>query len=107
MGVTIFSILYVLVGLLSLLPMPLFSLLYFITGVGVFLLKPFARYLAITTSILGIVVNTIKIPDLLNGTLHREYGQGVVLVLGFTYLVHLGVIYFFTRPMVKAQFQKG
>lgn len=100
-GVTVLSILYILLGLLFLLAMPLFSILYIIVGIGIFLLKPFARYLAITVSILGFGVNTVKSVGFLN----KNMSPQIIVALILTYLYYLGVIYFFTRPKVKKQFK--
>jgi hypothetical protein len=100
-GIIIFSIVFILLGLLFLLAMPLFSILYIITGIGILTLKPFARYLAIATSILGVVINTIK----LVGYWNKGISSQIIIALVGTYLIHLGVIYFFNRPKVKEQFK--
>jgi hypothetical protein len=110
-GVTIFSILYLVVGVLFVLIMPLFSLLYIIAGIGLLLLKPFARYLAVATSILGIVVGTIRGAQMLQSITKVSAGSifinslPLLFTLLLTYLFHLGVIFFFTRPKVKEQFK--
>ena len=100
-GVIIFSIVFILVGLFFLLAMPLFSILYFIIGIGILMLKPFARYLAIVTSILGIIVNTIKLTSYFN----KNISSQIIIALVGTYILHLGVIYFFTCTKVKEQFK--
>ena len=100
-GIIIFSIVFILLGLFFLLAMPLFSILYIIAGIGVLMLKPFARYLAITTSILGIAINTIKLVSYLN----KGVPSQIIIALVGTYLIHSAVIYFFTRPNVKEQFK--
>jgi hypothetical protein len=102
-GVIVFSIVFILLGVLSLLVMPLLSVLYMITGVWVLTLKPSARYLAITTSIFCMVLNTIRLIDYLN----KGASFQIILALAITYFVYAGIIYFFTRPKVKEQFNMG
>jgi len=104
-GVIIFSILYILVGLLFILMMPLFSIFYLITGIGVFLLKAFARYLAITVSLFGIIISIISAVGLLQRNLQQTPALRIVIAVILTCLFHLSAIYFFTRPKVKEQFK--
>ena len=101
-GLVIFGIIFILAGEIFLPAMPLFSVLYLIVGVGIFFLEPFARYLAIFVSILGIIINTKK----LIGFLNKNISMQIVMALAGTYLVYLGIIYFFTRPKVKEQFRR-
>jgi len=81
--------------------MPFFSILYLIIGVGCFFLEPLIRYLAIAVSVLGIIINTIKLFGLFNKNMSAQ----VVTVLAGTYLAHLIIIYFFTRPRIREQFR--
>jgi hypothetical protein len=91
--------------------MPLFSLFYIIAGIGLLLLKPFARYLAIVTSILGMVVGTIRGAQMFQSIAKVSTGSlfinslPLLFTLLLTYSFHLGVIFFFTRPNVKEQFK--
>ena len=100
-GVVIFGVVFIFLGVLFILVLPLFSILYLIVGIGILMLKPFARYLAIVTAVLGIVVNSIKMVGLLNKNIPLQ----LLFALVGTYLIHLGVIYFFTRSQVKEQFK--
>lgn len=100
-GIIVFGIIFVLIGVFFLPVTPLFSILYIIIGVGLFFLEPLIRYLAIAVSVLGIIINTIKLFGLLN----KNIPSPVIVALAGTYLLHLIVIYFFTRPRIKGQFR--
>ena len=100
-GITAFGIGFILVGVFFLPVVPFFSIPYLIIGVGCFFLEPLIRYLAITVSVFGIILNTVRLISLLD----KNIPTGVIIALAGTYLVHLAVIYFFTRPKIKAQFR--
>lgn len=101
LGTKAFGIGFILIGVFFLPVIPFFSLLYLIIGVGVFFLEPLIRYLAIAVSVLGIIINTIRIFSLLN----KDISTQAIIVLAGTYLVHLIVIYYFTRPRIREQFR--
>ncbi len=100
-GIIVFGIIFILLGGYFLPFMPFFSVLYLIIGVGIFFLEPLIRYLAIGVSILGIIVNTVKLLGLLN----KGISGRMITALVLTYLAHAAVIYFLTRPKVRAQFR--
>jgi len=100
-GITAFGVGFILVGIFFLPVVPFFSIPYLIIGVGCFFLEPLIRYLAITVSVFGIILNTVRLISLLD----KNIPTGVIIALAGTYLVHLAVIYFFTRPKIKAQFR--
>ena len=100
-GITAFGIGFILVGVFFLPVVPFFSIPYLIIGVGCFFLEPLIRYLAIAVSVLGIIFNTIRLFSLLD----KNIPEQVIVALAGTYLAHLIVIYFFTRPRIKAQFR--
>lgn len=99
-GIVLFSILYVLVGLFSAVTIPLFSLLLIITSIGVFLHKPFGRYLAITVSALGTLINTINLIQFIQTGIEIDITVALIL----TYVFHLFAIYYFTRPDIIDEF---
>jgi len=105
-GLIIFGILYIVVGILFLLVTPLFSILYLIVGVGVLMLKTSARTLAIITSILGIIASTASVIILFQKHPEELSKERIITGILLTYLFHSGEIYFFTRPQVKEQFQQ-
>ncbi len=100
-GIIVFGIGFILVGVFFLPLVPFFSILYLIIGVGCFFLEPLIRYLAIAVSVLGIIINTIKLFGLLNKNMSCQ----VITALAGTYLAHLIIIYFFTRPKIREQFR--
>jgi len=100
-GIIVFGVIFILIGAFFLPVMPLFSILYIIIGVGCFFLEPLIRYLAIAVSVLGIIINTVKLAGLLNKDIPRQ----MIIALALTYLAHFMVIYFFTRPRIKEQFR--
>jgi len=101
LGIKVFGIVFILLGAFFLQVMPFFSILYLIIGAGCFFLEPLIRYLAIAVSVFGIIINTIRIFSLFNKNISTQ----VIVALAVTYLVHLAVIYFFTRPGIRAQFR--
>lgn len=101
LGVIVFGVCFILMGAFFLPVMPFFSVLYLIIGVGIFFLEPLIRYLAIGVSILGIIVNTTKLFSLLN----KNVSPQITIALAGACLVHLAVIFYLTRPKVKARFR--
>ena len=105
-GITFFAIIYTLFGAVSFLNLSAFSILYLILGIGLFMRKASIRILAVVVSILGIVVNVVKAVSLLQKQAGKPINSQILVALIGTFLIHASIIYFFTRPSVKAQFQK-
>lgn len=99
-GVIAFAIAYILIGALFVMAMPLFSILYILAGAGLFMRKHWGRRIAIIASIMGIVLNTLRISHA--PSMERLDFWMAVFV---TYLFHIGAFYYFTRTKVKEQFK--
>ena len=116
-GITAFSILYILMGLIFLIACPLlsvrfglifliigwlfFSFPYLIVGIGIFLLRPFSRYLAIFLSLLGIVSSIARTIYFSLKSIRLEILFACIMIC----FIHFFIIYYFTRPKVKEQFK--
>lgn len=100
-GIVAFAIAYILIGLLFLMTMPLFSILFILAAVGLFMRRHWGRRIVIVVSILGIVVNTVRIFNSVSAVVRLDFWIAVFL----TYLFHLGACYYFTRSKVKEQFK--
>ena len=122
-GLTILGVFLILLGLSSfgvlflLMPKPILwsicvviqGLFVFITGVGILLLKPWARIITLVLILIKMVqVGANSIIDI-NTMIRKSAGFGavfggiVMMVVGI--LIAIGFIYYLTRPSVKEQFK--
>jgi len=105
-GVTLFGVLYLCVGLVSLANLTVFTFLYLFCGVGLLLRRSSARYAAILTSLLAIGISAVALPRNLQAL--SQQGKSSLemgVSLGLYFLLHLGAIAFFARPKVRAYFR--
>lgn len=111
-GIAIFGIIYILLGSIFILALPLFSIFYLISGIGVIFLKPFGRYLAIITHSLAFIFGIVIDVKLFKVIAKNSSGSLFINTLPLSIALvafcsfHLGGIYFFTRAKVKEQFKK-
>jgi len=100
-GLLVLGIVYIIIGVLFLVILPLFSILYFVAGIGILMLKPFGRYCGLAASILGIIINSLTLAQ----SLKQGIPLNILIAVVLTYLVHAGIIYYLTRPKVIEQFK--
>ena len=113
-GTTLYGAIIILVGVLICLRRGfLIAPVFFITGIGILQLKPFARYWAFATATLGIMHVTLAMYKIVmmtktNPNAHAPYfyfAIGLVLSSLFCPL-YASIFYYFTRPEVKEQFKE-
>jgi len=111
-GVVLYGVAIILAGI-SLCLHRSFSMapVFLATGIGILLLKPFARYWAFATATLGIMQASGAIykmamitkanPHLHNPNLYISVG--LITSVPF-YLLYASIFYYFTRPKIREQF---
>ena len=81
-----------------------FAPIYIVAGIGILLLKPFARYLAIVFSGYGIISLSVLFIYLLIKEPRAWLELTLVIPYILTVIYNSFIIYFLTRPKVKRQF---
>lgn len=73
------------------------------SGIGAFLLKPWGRTLGIALAAINLALLLVGLlrPPALDPAKHAAYAVTTILLLA----VHGGIVWFFTRPAVNAQFR--
>lgn len=75
------------------------------SGIGAFRLAPWGRLVALATAIVNAIFLLIGMARVPNAAQAQQIGY--VVSSGLLFLLNGGLIWFFTRPAVKAQFQKA
>ena len=106
-GLIVLSVFYILIGITTLFFVPLFSILFIIIGIGLLALKNSIRCLAIISHIiLAIAMPILRFAGLSGFSRQETMGITIISATIISILVHCGIIFYLTRPKVKAQFKQ-